>query len=187
MKGPTLGYAVATQGPNGMIHLIATMTNPCLHFEMNEAWILDGPTAERSNEELMTSTATAVGQVKTYEERYPGGALKGSWTGGVADDGRFLLHGPETWYYEDGQKQWEMTWALGRKVGTETHWSPEGRVVWAWEHAEDGSSVWTQYWPNGERKAESTWRHFMADGEARRWDPSGRLSSQVTFRRGRLE
>ncbi len=71
MKGPTLGYAVATQGPNGMIHLIATMTNPCLHFEMNEAWILDGPTAERSDEELMASTATAVSDVKDLRGALP--------------------------------------------------------------------------------------------------------------------
>jgi hypothetical protein len=187
MKGPTLGYAVATQGPNGMIHLIATMTNPCLHFEMNEAWILDGPTAERSNEELMASTASSMGEVKTYEERDPSGALKGTWSGGVADDGRFLLHGTETWYYEDGKKQWEVRYELGRKVGTETHWSPDSQPVWSWEHAEDGTSVWTQYWPNGEKKAESTWRNFMADGEARRWDPSGELASKVTFRRGQMQ
>jgi hypothetical protein len=187
MKGPTLGYAVATQGPNGMIHLIATMTNPCLHFEMNEAWILDGPTAERPDSELMASTATAVSDVKTYEQHYPGGALKGSWSGGVADDGRYLLHGTETWYYEDGKKQWEVRYELGRKVGTETHWSPEGQTVWSWEHGEDGKSVWTQYWPNGEKKAESSWSNFMADGDARRWGPSGQLMSEVTFRRGQMQ
>ena len=187
MKGPTLGYAVATQGANGMIHLIATMNNPCLHFELNEAWILDGPTAERSDPELMASTATAVSDVKTYEERYPGGALQGSWSGGVADDGNFVLHGTETWYYEDGQKQWEVRYDLGRKVGTETHWSPEGKTVWSWEHGEDGTSVWTRYWPNGTKRAESSWRNFMADGEARRWDRSGQVTSEATFRRGRMQ
>jgi antitoxin component YwqK of YwqJK toxin-antitoxin module len=102
----------------------------------------------------------------------------------VADDGRYVLHGTETWYYEDGQKQWETRWELGRKVGTETRWSADGQVLWTWEHGEDGRSVWTQYWSNGEKKAESTWRHFKADGPARRWDRSGDLISDVTFRRG---
>jgi formylglycine-generating enzyme required for sulfatase activity len=36
----TLGYSVARQAPNGVIHLITTMNRPCLHFEMNEAWLL---------------------------------------------------------------------------------------------------------------------------------------------------
>jgi antitoxin component YwqK of YwqJK toxin-antitoxin module len=36
----TIGYSTARQAPNGMIHLITTMNRPCLHFEINEAWIL---------------------------------------------------------------------------------------------------------------------------------------------------
>ena len=187
MKGPTLGYAVARQAPNGLIHLVATMTNPCLHFEMNEAWILEGPTAERPDQELMASSASRVSDVKSYEERYPGGRLRGSWSGGLGDDGRFLMHGTQTWYYEDGTKQWEMRYELGRKVGTETHWSPDGRIVWSWEHAPDGKSAWTQYWPNSQKKAESSWRRFEADGPARRWDRSGKLVSEVNFRRGQME
>ena len=40
----TLGYCVARQGPNGVIHLITSRTHPCLHYEMNEAWILSDTT-----------------------------------------------------------------------------------------------------------------------------------------------
>ena len=187
MKGPTLGYTVARQAPNGMIHLIATMTHPNLHFEMNEAWILEGPAAERPDQELMASTASSVSGVETWKEHYPSGPLKGSWSGGVGDDGRFLLHGTETWYYEDGSKQWETQYELGRKVGAETHWSPDGETVWAWEHAVDGTSLWTQYWPDGRKKAQSTWRNFMADGEARRWDRSGQLVSETSFESGEMK
>ena len=154
---------------------------------MNEAWILEGPTAERPDQELMASSASRVSDVKSYEERYPGGRLRGSWSGGLGDDGRFLMHGTQTWYYEDGTKQWEMRYELGRKVGTETHWSPDGRIVWSWEHAPDGKSAWTQYWPNSQKKAESSWRRFEADGPARRWDRSGKLVSEVNFRRGQME
>jgi hypothetical protein len=37
----TLGYSAMRQAPNGVIHLICTMTRPCLHFELNEAWLDD--------------------------------------------------------------------------------------------------------------------------------------------------
>ena len=80
-----------------------------------------------------------------------------------------------------------MRYALGRKTGTETRWSPDGQTLWTWEHAEDGKSVWTQYWPNGRKKAESNWHNFMANGEARKWNHSGQLVSEATLRRGKME
>src|SRR5262249_14369568 len=42
----TLGYTVATQAPNGIIHLITSMNHPSQHFEMNEAWILSDSTEQ---------------------------------------------------------------------------------------------------------------------------------------------
>ena len=33
----TLGYCIAAQAPNGVIHLTTSMSHPALHFEMNEA------------------------------------------------------------------------------------------------------------------------------------------------------
>jgi hypothetical protein len=185
MKGPTLGYAVARQAPNGLIHLVATMNNPCLHFELNEAWILDGDASERPDSELMASRATRILEVKTFEERYPDGKPKATWAGGVADDGRFLLHGGETWYHEDGSKQWEVTYDLGRKRGLETYWSREGRRLWSWDHRADGTSTWTRWWPSGQKKAESTWRGLEADGVARRWDADGTLAAEMSFDTGR--
>ncbi len=35
----TLGYATVRQGPNGIIHVLTTMTHPCVHYEFNEAWV----------------------------------------------------------------------------------------------------------------------------------------------------
>ena len=35
----TLGYVTARQAPNGVIHVLSTETQPCLHYELNEAWI----------------------------------------------------------------------------------------------------------------------------------------------------
>jgi hypothetical protein len=36
----TLGYCVARQAQDGLIHIITSRTRPSVHFELNEAWIL---------------------------------------------------------------------------------------------------------------------------------------------------
>jgi antitoxin component YwqK of YwqJK toxin-antitoxin module len=169
-----------------MIHLISTMNRPCLHFALNEAWILSDQADESSDEELMKSTAKAVSQVKEYRETYASGKIKATWHAGSADNGRYLLHGKETWYYENGHRQREATYNLGRKVDIETHWAENGAKKWQWHHRDDGSSVWTQYWPNKQKKAESTWRNFKCEGTARLWDAAGELMSEKKFADGKF-
>ena len=181
---PTLGYSVARQAPNGMIHLITTMNVPCLHFELNEAWILSDEDENASDERLMASSATSIADFREYREKYPNGNVKMVYSGGIANDGRFLLHGHETWYYEDGGKQRAAVYHLGQKIGRETYWCPAGEVRWEWNHRQNGSSVWTQYWPNGEMKARSVWKDFKSDGPARRWDRDGNRVSRVVFANG---
>ena len=186
---PTLGYSVARQAPNGMIHLITTMNQPCLHFEFNEAWILSkhdqqGPPSDAA---LMASSATSIGDVREYREDHPDGSPKVTFSGGMANDGRFLLHGRETWYYPSGKKQREATYELGKKVGQETYWLQDGSVQWMWDYRRDGTSLWTQYWPNGRKRAESLWRNFMCDGTATLWDKEGRQISMKEFKNGKMQ
>ena len=70
------------QAPNGMIHLITTMNNPCLHFEFNEAWVMSdaGETeiAARERSEARTFVRT---------EYWDNGVKKSesSWRGYLAD------------------------------------------------------------------------------------------------------
>ncbi len=180
----TLGYTVARQGPNGMIHLATTMNVPCLHFEFNEAWS-DAPTPG-SDAELMKSRATAVRSLQTFTEKFANGAIKSHWSGGVADDGRFLKHGEEKWYYPNGKVQYQASFELGRKTAEETLYRPDGTVAWRWQHHRDGTGVWRQFWGNGREKSESTWRGSMAEGKARTWDRAGRLVSEVNFVAGKL-
>jgi hypothetical protein len=184
----TIGYSAARQAPNGLIHLITTMNRPCLHLVFNEAWIFakDTKYEDMSNAELMKSSATKIRKLKKFQKKYSKGKTKATWSGGVANNGRFLLDGPETWYYKNGKKQWQVTYKLGRKVGKETYWAPDGTVKWEWEHRDDGTSVWTQWWSAGMKKAESTWRNFKCDGIATRWDRNGNVISQVKFVDGKL-
>ena len=174
----TLGYAVARQAPNGIIHLITSMNDPSLHFELNEAWILGtGDTA--ADAENPPAAVLLQG-----EEKYRDGRLRGQWSGRIGPDGRYLLHGASTWFYAGGRKQWEATYRDGVKVGVETYWSPDGRKRWTWERGPDGTAVWTQWWPNGQKKSESGWRMGRAVGVARRWDSTGKLSTERRFEAG---
>jgi hypothetical protein len=186
MKGPTLGYCVARQAPNGMIHLVSTMTKPCLHFEFNEAWILDESLNERPDVELMGSKAKSVDDVRLFEESYPNGKPRIRWHGGVADDGRFLLHGSETWFYDSGAKQHESTYRLGAKIGVESYWSRDGMLLWSWEYREEGTAIWRRYWPGGALRSESSWKHFKAHGTAKLWSRSGEPLGEWTFSDGSL-
>jgi hypothetical protein len=172
----TIGYSVATQAPNGMIHLVTSMNHPNQHFAMNEAWIV-------SDAEGEVGGATS-GVVHEYEQRYADGTTECRWGAKVTRDGRYLLDGTETWYYEDGRKHYEVSYRSGRKVSRQTYWSGDGRERWSWKYNYGGTSTWMQYWSNGQKKAESTWRNSKCHGLATRWDPAGRIVSRIEFANG---
>ena len=175
----TLGYVTARQAANGIIHVLTTETQPCLHYELNEAWIL-------SNLGDITPESTG-GSIKEYSENYPNGTVRAQWSARICPNGRYLLDGKETDFYANGAKQHEVSYASGRKTGLETFWSENGKVLWTWQHDLTANvATWTQFWPDGRRKNESTWntypqardlkRHFIgliADGPAKQWNADG--------------
>jgi formylglycine-generating enzyme required for sulfatase activity len=175
----TLGYSVAVQAPNGVIHLTTSMNHPSLHFEMNEAWIL-------SDAGELPPPAAGPGRPVRGEEKYPDGKIKARWSGKILADGRFVLDGPETWFFPNGAKLYEVQWADGYKRGVETLWREDGSKVWQWEHRPDGTSVWTQYWPNGRVKRVSEWKEGRCHGTVRYWGPDGALRGEYQFREGDL-
>ncbi|NMB80239.1 MAG: SUMF1/EgtB/PvdO family nonheme iron enzyme [Ignavibacteria bacterium] len=186
MKGETLGYSVAAQTPDGMIHLMASMTHPCLHFEFNEEWILDLSDTILAEIDMMKSKTKNIDDVKHYKEFYKNGKLKIEYSGGFGNDGRFLLHDKETWYYMNGSKQYEVNYNMGRKIGIESYWNMSGLKLWEWNHQENGFSKWTQWWPNGVKRSESKWKNLRCEGKARVWDSKGKLISDSVFANGEL-
>jgi len=153
----TAGYVGACQSQNGVIHLVTSHNQPDLHIELNEAWILqdgEAATAARFNEPI----SVIPGTVKEHREDYRSGKPKAIWSAGVGEDGRYLLDGKETWFYETGQKQWEINYQAGCKIGTETYWNKDGTKKWQWDHRKDRTSVWTVWGADGKLKAKSHWR-----------------------------
>ncbi len=188
----TLGYATVRQAPNGVIHLLTTMTHPCLHYEFNEAWVL--------SEAGDLAPESSGGAVREFRENYASGAPRAIWSARICPSGRYLLEGTETSYYENGRKEHEVTYRSGRKAGAETFWGPDGRKVWSWTHEpERNRSKWVHYWHSGARRVEAEWntrpaardldRRFfglVADGPAYHWNPDGTAAHAYSFTNGSL-
>ena len=176
----TLGYTVAAQSPDGLIHLITSMNHPAQEFEMNEAWILS---------DAGVSTEPALSSKPDVPEsmRYAGGALEAQWSGHADASGQYLLNGVETWHYTNGAKQYEVTWRHGVKTGVEIGWDDQGRKRSEWDHQPDGIETWIQYWPNGNRRHVSHWRNGVCTGEAIAYDAEGKVAATYEFENGDLK
>jgi hypothetical protein len=141
----TVGYVTATQGPDGVIHIVMSKNHPDYHIELNEAWVINGgPEA---------APVDSVTHVKSYRE-----GKRCTWSAGVTNDGRYLLDGVQTFYYPDGRKQWEATFQAGRRVGTETLWAPDGKKRWEKSYSADGEWTWRIFDREGRQTAESNWK-----------------------------
>jgi formylglycine-generating enzyme required for sulfatase activity len=178
-RDATLGYTVAAQAPNGIIHLITTMNHPAQEMEMNEAWIL-------SPDKGPTPTPVGPGKTVRGEKKFSDGKPEAVWSGKVEQDGRYELDGTEQWYYPSGQPEYEVNYRGGNKVGLETYWTQNGRIIWQWDHRPGGTSVWTHYWPNGRKHQQSHWRGEVCDGPATLWAPSGKVIGRYEFHGGMI-
>jgi formylglycine-generating enzyme required for sulfatase activity len=146
----TVGYVTATQAPNGVIHIVTSKTKPAfLHIELNETWVRQGGEA--------TPVSHAVSNVREETERFPNGKAKASWRGGVDENGGYRLHGKQTFYYENGTKQWESDYVAGKRAGTETCWNPDGTKRWQRTFGDGDNWSWTIFDATGKVVAESKW------------------------------
>ncbi len=187
MQADTIGYSVARQAPNGVIHLLATMTEPCLHYAFNEAWILHGDTgAPADDASLRRSTATMVRDVREYRDHDAHGRLRQIYHGGIADDGRFVLHGDVVWHRADGTLQRKAFYQLGALRGAESRRAPDGSLLSAREHRPDGAVAQTTFWPSGAVHTRSNWRDMRAEGVATVHAPDGNEVYRVTFKHGKV-
>ncbi len=188
----TLGYCTARQAPNGVIHVLTTETQPCLHYELNEAWIF--------SDAGDVTPQTDGGVVKNFSEQYPNGKTRSEWSARICPDGRYLLNGRESDFYDNGKPSHVVDYVNGRKSGDETYWAPDGAKIWSWSHdLASNRGVWTQYWPNGQKKSESTWnsrpeardlkRSFfglVADGPVTQWNEDGSMKFSGSFVKGKF-
>ncbi len=121
-KAPSVGYSVARQAPNGVIHVITSCNVPGLHYELNEAWILSDATFADDDPEMNRSHATAIAKVAAHRENQPDGSPRVTWSSGLADDGRCSCTGARPGFIPTGRRSARPTtnWAsrpAGRPSG----------------------------------------------------------------------
>ncbi len=190
--GGTIGYSVMKQGPDGLIHVVCSNVHPLLHLAFNEAWLLDEEDEEPSEAELMCSKASRlVTPRKEYREYYKDGSLKCRYYGGIADDGRFLLDGPETFWYPDGKVCWQAEYSLGKKIGNYVYYHPDGTLLkrFTCSEGENGDLVekYETFWPGTDCvKTCATFYNRHVDGEAICYDREGKVTARNIFRHGKI-
>jgi antitoxin component YwqK of YwqJK toxin-antitoxin module len=95
--------------------------------------------------------------VSRHSERWPNGRLRAEWSTGHANDGRVLLEGEQTFYYQDGRKQWVSKYHLGKKAGEEVFYREDGSKKWEKTYAGDGTWTWRNFDKGGQATSESKW------------------------------
>jgi hypothetical protein len=149
----TVGYTTATQGANGVIHLVTSKNKPDYEIELNEAWVLNkdayGDTANVNHSDV---------SVVSSVEKDKSGRITAKWSTMQVLDGRVLLEGPETFYYASGQVMWSMKFDRGKKVGEERYFRADGTPVWIKMYGSDGAWAWLNFDRAGKHVATSKWR-----------------------------
>ncbi len=147
----TVGYTTATQGPDGIIHIVTSKNTVNYEIELNEAWVL-------SDDEAATADPKSIGNLAEHRENWPDGKPKAVWSTGRANDGEILLEGAQTFYFENGRPQWIAHFHLGRKTGDEVFYRSDGSKLWEKDYAGDGTWTWRNFDAAGRTASESHWR-----------------------------
>jgi antitoxin component YwqK of YwqJK toxin-antitoxin module len=148
----TVGYVTATQGKNGIIHIVTSKNHPNYEIELNEAWISDA-----ANDAATTTPPTSIDHISRHIERYPDGAPRAVWSDGRANNGEMLLEGSETFYYPNGRVQWSLNYHLGRKTGVELLLRENGTKKWEKSYGPNDTWTWGVFDEAGQKTAESKW------------------------------
>ncbi|MGH9590322.1 MAG: hypothetical protein ACRD25_07990 [Terracidiphilus sp.] len=94
----TVGYVTARQGPNGLIHIVTSKNTVNYEIVLNEARAL--PDSEDA-----TPEPDSITDVVKHRENWPDGRPRTERSTGLANDGRILLEGPQTFYYKNGRRR----------------------------------------------------------------------------------
>ena len=177
----TLGYCAATQSANGLIHLMTSKGKPSMHFVLNEAWIL----SDFSGEVNELPGKVDMDKLQRQQEKYANGQLKIDYAGWISKNG-FILHGKQSWFYENGAKQYEAVYNNGKIEGMENYWNQNGELNWSRDHTPFGINLFTKYWPDGKKKSQSSWVGLTAHGATFNWNTEGKLIREMMFNKGAL-
>ena len=152
----TVGYVTATQGPDGVIHIVTSKNDVDCEIELNEAWVLSEANVDPF---IIIERSNAPSNTSEHRESWPNGKLKAVWSTLRTLDGRILLEGPQTLYNEAGGLEWTATFHLGFKIGDETFYRADGSMFWKKTYSVDGTWTWRNFDAAGKQTSGSLWRN----------------------------
>jgi hypothetical protein len=150
----TLGYSTVRQGANGVIHILSTMTHPCLHYRINEAWLLardeerkgghiKGSSSVQGGSSIKGSSSVPLPAERTQQSfaaqsiTASGGTASWSYsvggTQGYALEGNFVTYYPQKSSNVSLVVEYKATYAAGVRELEELYDS-HGRLLWRWVH-----------------------------------------------------
>lgn len=182
----TIGYSVCRQSQDGLIHIITSNNHPCLHLCFNEAWLLSDEEPSPPDDELMKSMERSIDNIVTYTEEYENGNIKCIYSGGIADTGRFLLHGEEKWFYPTGELMTYCKYDMGKRVEQYIYYDISGNKIWEWEYLDDGDALYKTYYKGNKLRTVGRYKGRIAQGIARRYSREGEIVSEVLFENGKI-
>jgi hypothetical protein len=200
----TLGYSTVRQAPNGVIHILSTMTHPCLHYEINEAWFHSDSTPTPLHIDPAAAAASVAVPVKAQQHTAPDGLASWSYVvdpvRGYLLDGDFVATFPGTTVPE-----YTAAYADGVRTAEALH-DHSGRLLWRWNHAAGvNRSLFERWDAKGQLRARSEWDNqpiardahliksnpprfrftgLAAGGPACLWDAGGGLVAATWFTAG---
>lgn len=126
-----------------------------------------------------TPATQPMADVETVQEHWPDGGLRLRREVLRDADGALVNHGTYTRWYTDGTKEYEVTFAHGKKHGVAKTWHRNGRI-WTEEHYRDGlrhgtSTTWDE---NGVKRKEENHVNGKPQGTWTVWDGKGRIKTQ---------
>ena len=125
-------------------------------------------------------------KVQIIEQRWPNGKLRLLKEVARDSDGEPVNHGTYTRWYDNGQKEYEAIFVMGKKDGIVTRWHRSGRM-WMEEHYVDGrkhgtTSTWDD---SGTMRKQENYLNGQPHGTWTAWGGSGRIKWRKNFDHGR--
>ena len=120
--------------------------------------------------------------VEVAEEHWPNGQLRLRKEVLTRPDGTKVDHGTLTYWYGNGNKEYEAVYVEGRIQGVETQWHENGQMRTE-QHYDNGLRNGPRYcWDNqGNKVKEENYRHDKPHGMWTIWRANGQIKWQQEF------
>jgi len=94
----------------------------------------------------------------------------------------YVQHGPDTWFFYDGEIKFKENYSYGKKSGLSEFWYQNGHKQGEITYSNGKMTGKALSWhKNGKRHIEKTWIDGVLTGMELRWDKKGTLRAEILW------